>query len=545
MTRHYLRQRLWVAALVLLGTLVSSAVIAIAALEAEAERSRYIATFDRLGIVAHRLADELGVLPVWTAGAEVRREQARAAFVELLTGFRAMVMSAGVQPNADATVRRLPSYHDHLDSLAADFAVDAATGSDWRGLEPGSMPGSLRRVWAADGTSVRTGTPLSLELALAQLLRHAAPIVRNEGALTPLERGVLSEVQTLATRHIGPKLAEMSHMLEQELDRNTNRAMGIVLLLSALGVGATLLNVFAIFRPLEHEVAAAHEALTVERDRALEAAAAKRNFLSMMSHELRTPMNGVLGFAGLLLASELRPEQRRQVEIIRSSGRTLLALVNDILDLARMEAGSLELAEEPFSLEEVIGEVLALGSAGAAQKGLETAVFIDPRLPAMLRGDRERVRQILTNLVGNAIKFTEQGAVTIEVSRLEAGRTGGVTFELAVSDTGPGIPADQQARVFDQFAQAEQAARHRSEGSGLGLAICRELVERMGGDIRLESTPGEGSTFRVRLDMQADVNVVEAETPAEDCDRAGAGTPWTQASEPPAHPGARRAIASG
>ena len=223
------------------------------------------------------------------------------------------------------------------------------------------------------------------------------------------------------------------------------------------------------------------------------------------NHELRTPMNGVLGFASLLIASDLKPEHRKQVEIIQSSGKTLLALVNDILDFSKLEAGSLELEDENFSIEEMISGVVTLLRGGAVAKHLEMSVYLDARLPEKSRGDRNRLRQILTNLVGNAIKFTDSGNIGIEAHEVSDSRDPGGRWELqlAVSDTGIGIPPDKTRVIFERFTQIDSSARRKFEGTGLGLAICKQLVDKMGGRIWVESSPGAGSTFFVRIPLSA------------------------------------------
>ncbi|HEY0504616.1 MAG TPA: two-component regulator propeller domain-containing protein [Lysobacter sp.] len=234
-----------------------------------------------------------------------------------------------------------------------------------------------------------------------------------------------------------------------------------------------------------------------EREVAREASLAKTRFLATLGHEVRTPMTGVLGMSELLLDTPLDARQRGYVEAIRRAGRHLLRLVNDALDLARIESGRLELADAPFDLRSVVNEAAALMAPLARQRGLAFLVDVAPDAPAGLRGDVNRVCQILLNLLGNAIKFTEQGSVSLRVS---ACPTGGVRFEIA--DTGPGLSEDQQARLFRRFEQAEGArTAARYGGSGLGLAICQELAAAMGGTIRVESSPGEGACFIVDLPL--------------------------------------------
>ena len=235
-----------------------------------------------------------------------------------------------------------------------------------------------------------------------------------------------------------------------------------------------------------------------------QASEAKSRFLATLGHEVRTPMTGVLGMSELLAASPLDPRQRRQVDAIRHAGEHLLRLVNDALDLARIEAGKLELANADFALRPLLDDVAGLMAPLAERKGLAFRLEVAAGVPAAQHGDRTRVQQILLNLVGNAIKFTETGEVALAVSPLAP-----AGLRLAVSDTGPGLSAEQQARLFRRFEQAEGArTASRYGGSGLGLAISQELAAAMGGAIAVDSTPGRGTRFVVELPLAA-ASIVE------------------------------------
>ncbi len=362
------------------------------------------------------------------------------------------------------------------------------------GLNSGSMPQQLLEVWEARDTSGN-----NLEAAISELVTFGQKMVAVRDHSSPKYHAFANYIR----HHIHDRIWPFYHKALDSIGKSTRDSARLGFLLLAACASAVFLmaifNVAFIFVPMSGAILKTQDDLVQERDRAIESERAKRDFLALMSHELRTPMNGVLGFTNLLLGSNLTPKQKEYAETIQSSGLTLLDLLNDILDISNIETGSLELETSNFSLEEVVAEVTSLLGPQAFAKRLDISAFVDPSLSENMAGDVGRLRQILLKLASNAIKFTEQGGIAIEVRSRGARPDGGHDVNFSVTDTGIGIPADHLARIFDHFTQVDSGVRRRYDGAGLGLSICKQLVELMDGEIHVESKPDQGSTFSFHI----------------------------------------------
>src|SRR5690348_3416076 len=313
-----------------------------------------------------------------------------------------------------------------------------------------------------------------------------------DGLIVP--EALRSESSDLETRVRGGEVVRV------ELERMRKDGQRIQVRLSAAAVKAAADGALVALYEDISDRKAAEAAMREARDLAERVARARSAFLANMSHEIRTPMNAVLGFVELVLDTELAPEQRRALELVRSSSEALLTILNDILDYSKIEAEHLELESIPYDLPKVVHATATLLAVRAREKHLELTVDVAPDVPHLVRGDPTRVRQVLVNLIGNAIKFTEEGEVDVSASVVRRDGTA-ASVQFRVRDTGIGISREQRATIFQDFTQADASMTRRYGGTGLGLAISRRLVALMGGELTVTSEVGEGSKFSFTLTL--------------------------------------------
>ncbi|TRC71481.1 response regulator [Mesorhizobium sp. WSM4310] len=420
-------------------------------------------------------------------------------------------------------LNRVNSFRHEVDALSSNLVVFTrdlrnatsfaeTTGSAWRNETRDALTASARdhserltneidtltAQFAALRSRLSAKTLNELETASVNgdLFWSAHDMVRNFNLMSVAQKAdewSYREIRNQNDLFVQPMLVRVRTAMDEERHLADASSDRLLLWASGLLFGVLAIVAFWIFRPMEQAIRRAFAQSAESLFKAEAADRAKSEFLANMSHEIRTPMNGVLGMAELLAKTELTPRQKTFTDVIVKSGNALLTIINDILDFSKINAGQLTLDPAPFRLTEAVEDVATLVSARVAEKNLELIVRVDPRLPAHVVGDAGRFRQIVTNLVGNAVKFTEKGHVLIDVGGETVNDV--VQLRLRVEDTGIGIPAEKLQNVFEKFAQVDGSSTRRHEGTGLGLAIAARLVDLMAGKIGVESEIGRGSVF--------------------------------------------------
>lgn len=439
----------------------------------------------------------------------------------------------------EETNQRFMSILEMLAS-SSEFQGDLSRAKDWAGIFKATV-NQLRRLFpfhsigfldsqfdgsfellVADPPASRDNLQSHVEARMMDGT-FAWALNRNQAVLVPMDSGETLLLQVVATQScVRGMFVGTLPGSSAALDGASLNALSIVLYTCAYALESTILYgmLHDHTQHLEERVQLRTRDLEEARRQAEAANLAKSDFLANMSHEIRTPMNGVMGMTELMLQGGLTPQkEKKYLRAIKDSADSLMLIINDILDFSKIEAGKFTLEKVPFSLRDVVERCLGGLMVRCEEKGLELSSRIDPAVPACLVGDHGRLRQVLTNLVGNAVKFCHQGRIMVEVD-LDSRESDDVTLHVRVTDTGIGIAEEACERIFNQFEQADTSTTRKFGGTGLGLAICRKLVVLMDGDIWVESRLGEGSCFHFTARFQVGNEALlktEKEIPAESC----------------------------
>lgn len=515
--RRILRRRFRMAALAVGLPLIGLTALALAFLQSNQDGVAFAQAFHAMGHSIRGVETETYRATIVEERRNVHVADARRHFMDLL-GHYAAIRAADPDGEAMASEGTGPSDPlQEVNGLFAQFDLDLAETIRRSGIVGAEMPESLEAIWEFEDQAAGGMERPPLETGVAWFILAVAPVFMNETpSVDDLKAGARAMAQ-ISDFVIRDQLDVLAQVLKQHGAKSAETPVFIVLSMCGLVLIALIAVNLWILRPAASEVSLIQDELVGARLKAQDSERAKSEFLASMSHEIRTPMNGVIAMSELLVGTRLDDQQRMFAETIHASGQSLLGIINDVLDFSKIDAGRLELHPKPFKISQIAQEPGKLLSIAAAEKGVELLTRVDRSLPETALGDFARIRQIVVNLAGNAIKFTDHGQVLIDVSRVEPPGPGpqagaGPEIRVEVRDTGCGIPADSLAKIFDMFTQVDGTYARSHQGAGLGLAISKGLVDLMGGEIGVESIVGGGSTFWFTIPLAA-ASPAGAETP--------------------------------
>lgn len=490
-----LKQKLFLTAALIACIVCGSYLFSNLTIQSQHRLANYAYAFN--GLLEAMRHTEFGLLLEDQAEIDGTHFDPRQNFYESILIFRAI--QAGDPDGKEQSEHEDGGLTDQLAQIAAEFSTSShqhhETAINYV-FEQANMPQELVDLWEDDDQKIngKQGSEKAppLEKVFTEAILSALPIFFGD-LNEPDRANAVNHFVTLMRDDIEPQAETTAKMLEEIIFVSQKRAEITLALIAICGILAVAFITIKILLPLHARIIEDRNEIEAARVKAETADKAKSEFLANMSHEIRTPMNGVLGMAELLQNTDLSEKQKAFTNTIQQSGAALLAIINDILDFSKIQTGNLNLVNEPFNIRTVIDDVVNLVATEAESKGLELSTRFHPKMQFDYVGDAGRLRQIMLNLVGNAVKFTQEGYVLVDVATAAQGDL--VNLSIRVEDTGLGIPQDKVDGVFEQFNQVDNTGNRAFEGTGLGLAICKMLVEKMAGEIGVESEHNRGSTF--------------------------------------------------
>lgn len=499
--RTHLRRRVVFAMAILLIPLIMASTASVLFHGTSAVNTRYVLT---LGQLVEGMAHLNGHVARLESDRANDPEAAVNTYVKTLGLYSAL---RAADPDGDDVQGESDSATpEALADRTVDLGIDPVGLSNELGLLGHEMPPELAAIWEQEEEwSVLVDEVPSLEVSFGITLLRAADIFvdKDHSAAT------LDAFWAASGTVPDEQLAEVSSVLNQTSMQAGQAPIYLAGAVLAIVLAAAVLAWGLIVRPLIHEIVRIQAALRQEADAARAADRAKTQFLATVSHELRTPMNGVIGAAQLLEISDLPEEDKELVDILNSCADGQMALIEEILTFGEIEAGALSMEDEPMDVKKLMRNATSFATILANNKGLELTVIVPKDAPEIL-GDARRLRQVIVNLVGNAVKFTDAGSVIVEAIIEQPGASDQAEFRIVVTDTGPGIATDQHTRIFDRFSQGDSSSSRKAGGTGLGLSIAQGIAREAQGDITLVSELGQGSTFTFHMPTKVTSDVQDA-----------------------------------